>query len=118
MCFIGKCLLLHKKAAFGGKGQAGYGISQVTERNYIATSHWIYVTITFSFSFFYPRPIHSLVMSMNTHPVRIALMMKSEPLLLKNAAKVEQILELMSDREFTNRHGVQNYLIFVMLSVF
>ena len=46
-------------------------------------------------------------MSMNTHPVRIALMMKSEPLLLENAAKVEQILELMSDREFTNRHDVQ-----------
>ena len=42
-------------------------------------------------------------MSMNTHPVRIALIMKSEPLLLENAAKVVQILELMSDREFTNR---------------
>ena len=46
-------------------------------------------------------------MSMNTHPVRIALIMKSEPLLLENTAKVVQILELMSDREFTNRQSVQ-----------
>ena len=60
-----------------------------------------------TFPFVISRPIHSLVMSMNTHPVRIALMMKTEPLLLENAAKVEQILELMSDREFTNRYGVQ-----------
>jgi len=56
------------------------------------------------------RPIHSLVMSMNTHPVRIALIMKSEPLLLENAAKVVQILELMSDREFTNRRDVNEVL--------
>ena len=54
-------------------------------------------------------------MSMNTHPVRIALMMKSEPLLLENAAKVEQILELMSDREFTNRYSVQNCLTLVFI---
>merc|ERR1719305_1567946 len=36
--------------------------------------------------------------------------MKSEPLLLENAAKVVQILELMSDREFTNRRDVNEVL--------
>ena len=46
------------------------------------------------------KPIHKLVMSMNTHPVRMALLLKEEPLMMSNLAKVTQILELMSDREF------------------
>ena len=47
---------------------------------------------------------------MNTHPVRVALILKSEPILLENVAKVCQILELMSDREFKNRRDVNEVL--------
>ena len=47
---------------------------------------------------------------MNTHPVRIALIMKEEPILLDNLPKVCQILELMSDREFKNRRDVNEVL--------
>ena len=47
---------------------------------------------------------------MNTHPVRIAFILKEEPLLMANLPKVTQILELMSDREFKNRRDVNEVL--------
>jgi hypothetical protein len=47
---------------------------------------------------------------MNTHPVRIALILREEPLLMENLSKVCQILELMSDREFKNRRDVNEVL--------
>jgi hypothetical protein len=47
---------------------------------------------------------------MNAHPVRVALILKEEPLLLSNLAKVCHILELMSDREFKNRRDVNEVL--------
>jgi hypothetical protein len=47
---------------------------------------------------------------MNTHPVRIALILREEPLLMENLSKVCQILELMSEREFKNRRDVNEVL--------
>ena len=56
------------------------------------------------------KPIYNLVMSMNTHPVKIAMLLKESPELLSNIGKVCQILELMSDREFKNRQDVNEVL--------
>lgn len=56
------------------------------------------------------KPIHNLVMSMNTHPVKMAMVLKESPELLANLPKVCQILELMSDREFKNRRDVNEVL--------
>ena len=47
---------------------------------------------------------------MNTHPVRIAMLLKEYPELLANLPKVSQIVELMSDREFKNRRDVNEVL--------
>ena len=47
---------------------------------------------------------------MNTHPVRIALLLKDHPELIEGIAKVVKILELMSEREFTNRRDVNEVL--------
>ena len=73
------------------------------------------------------KPLHSLVMSMNTHPVRyfqvkifsrgkslpsyfsfcrIALHFRASPCLLEKITSVRKVLELMSDREFKNRTDV------------
>jgi len=54
--------------------------------------------------------LHSLVMSMNTHPVRIAILMKEKPKLLENITMVRKVLELMSDREFKNRTDVNEVM--------
>jgi hypothetical protein len=51
-----------------------------------------------------------LLNQMNTHPVRIALILREEPLLMENLSKVCQILELMSEREFKNRRDVNEVL--------
>ena len=47
---------------------------------------------------------------MNTHPVKIAMILKESPELLQNLSKVCQILESMSDREFKNRRDVNEVL--------
>ena len=47
---------------------------------------------------------------MNTHPVKIAMLLKQSPELLANLPKVCQILELMSDREFKHRRDVNEVL--------
>ncbi len=47
---------------------------------------------------------------MNTHPVRIALVLKEHTELLENIATIVKILELMSEREFTNRRDVNEVL--------
>ena len=74
------------------------------------------------------KPLHNLVMSMNTHPVRwdmarydfssrdclpshfsfcrIALHFRASPCLLEKITSVRKVLELMSDREFKNRTDV------------
>lgn len=47
---------------------------------------------------------------MNTHPVRVALTLKANPILFENLPTVCNILELMSDREFKNRRDVNEVL--------
>ena len=47
---------------------------------------------------------------MNTHPVKIAMILRDSAELLANLPKVCQILELMSDREFKNRRDVNEVL--------
>lgn len=59
---------------------------------------------------FLAKPIHNLVMSMNTHPVRVAMMLNDDKQLLDNLDTVIKILELMSDREFKNRRDVNEVL--------
>ena len=51
-------------------------------------------------------PLHKLVMSMNTHPVRIAFSFRDNPKLLENITQIRKVLEMMSDREFRNRTDV------------
>ena len=57
------------------------------------------------------RPLHSLVMMMNTNPVRVALMFRAHPLLLSKVTEVRKVLEMMSDREFKNRYDVNEVLL-------
>ena len=47
---------------------------------------------------------------MNTHPVRIALIIKDSEPLLNDLATAVKILELMSDREFKNTREVNEVL--------
>ena len=47
---------------------------------------------------------------MNTHPVRVAITLKANPILFENLPTVCNILELMSDREFKNRRDVNEVL--------
>ena len=47
---------------------------------------------------------------MNTNPVRVALTLKSHPILFDNLPTVCKILDLMSDREFKNRRDVNEVL--------
>lgn len=47
---------------------------------------------------------------MNTHPVRVAMIIKDRPELLENIGKVVQILEAMSDREFKHNRDVNEIL--------
>jgi hypothetical protein len=47
---------------------------------------------------------------MNTHPVRIAMILKENQVLLEDIGKVCTILELMSDKEFKNRKDVNEVL--------
>lgn len=56
------------------------------------------------------KPLHDLVMFMNTHPVRIALKFKECPPLLDNITQVRKVLEMMSDREFKNRSDVNEVM--------
>ncbi len=56
------------------------------------------------------KPIHNLVMSMNSHPVKVAMIIKSQEELLNNLPTVVKILELMSEREFKNRTDVNEVL--------
>ena len=52
----------------------------------------------------------SLLLQMNTNPVRIGLYLKDQPCLLSNLKKCTSILELMSDREFKDRRDVNEIL--------
>ena len=69
------------------------------------------------------KPLHDLVMMMNTNPVRleflnnifdeilkalfrVALKFRDNPLLLEKITEIRKVLELMSDREFKNRYDV------------
>ena len=61
----------------------------------------VFASFTFEFYFSF---------QMNTHPVRIAMLLKEYPELLANLPKVSQIVELMSDREFKNRRDVNEVL--------
>lgn len=56
------------------------------------------------------RPLHELVMSMNTSPVRIALHFRANPKLLANITSIRKVLEMMSDREFKNRRDVNEVM--------
>jgi len=56
------------------------------------------------------KPLHNLVMSMNTHPVRIALKFREDPKLLQNVGMIRKVLEMMSDREFQNRYDVNEVM--------
>ena len=56
------------------------------------------------------RPLHDLVMTMNTNPVRVGLILKGRPELLENVAKAAEILELMADREFKHNRNVNEVL--------
>jgi len=56
------------------------------------------------------RPLHELVMSMNTHPVRIALKFREHSKLLENITSVRKVLELMSDKEFKNTRDVNEVM--------
>jgi len=56
------------------------------------------------------KPLHKLVMSMNSHPVSIAYFFRDEPALLQNISKIGKVLELMSDKEFKNRSDVNEVL--------
>jgi len=55
-------------------------------------------------------PLHKLVMSMNTHPVRIAFNFRDNPKLLENITQIRKVLEMMSDREFKNRTDVNEVM--------
>ena len=54
--------------------------------------------------------VYNMVMSMNTNPVRIGLLLREEPKLLENIKKVSKVLEFMSDRQFKDRHDVNEIL--------
>jgi len=56
------------------------------------------------------RPLHDLVMMMNTHPIRVAMKFRDNPKLLENITQVRKVLELMSDREFKNRYDVNEVM--------
>ena len=47
---------------------------------------------------------------MNSHPVKVAMVIKSYPELLDNLPTLVKILELMSEREFKNRRDVNEVL--------
>ena len=47
---------------------------------------------------------------MNSHPVKIAIVLKNHEELLDNLPTLVKILELMSDREFKNRRDVNEVL--------
>ncbi len=42
---------------------------------------------------------------------RVAILLKQEPQLLENIGKVTRVLELLSDKEFTNRRGDVNEIL-------
>ena len=64
-------------------------------------------------------PLHKLVMSMNTHPVRIAFNFRDNPKLLENITQIRKVLEMMSDREFKNRTDVNEVnKIILLVAVF
>jgi len=56
------------------------------------------------------KSVYKIVMSMNTNPVRIGLILREEPKLVENIKKVANVLELMSDKQFKNRQDVNEIL--------
>lgn len=56
------------------------------------------------------KPLHDLVMTMNSHPVKVAMVVKSHESLFNNLPTLVKILELMSEREFKNRRDVNEVL--------
>jgi len=56
------------------------------------------------------QPLHKLVMTMNSHPVKIAIFLKNNPDLYDNLPILVKILELMSEKEFKNRRDVNEVL--------
>merc|ERR1719203_2709192 len=56
------------------------------------------------------KPLHQLVMTMNSHPVKVAMFLKDHKELLDNLPTLVKILELMSEKEFKNRKDVNEVL--------
>jgi len=56
------------------------------------------------------QPLHKLVMTMNSHPVKVAIFLKNHPELYENLPILVKILELMSEKEFKNRRDVNEVL--------
>eukprot|EP00096_Caligus_rogercresseyi_P015272 TRINITY_DN7723_c0_g2_i2.p1 TRINITY_DN7723_c0_g2~~TRINITY_DN7723_c0_g2_i2.p1 ORF type:complete len:377 (+),score=106.21 TRINITY_DN7723_c0_g2_i2:169-1131(+) len=56
------------------------------------------------------KHLYNLVLNMNIHPVNLALFIKKNSDLLDNLSSVVRVLELMSAREFQNRHDVNEVL--------
>lgn len=56
------------------------------------------------------KPLHDLVMMMNTHPVRVAFKFRDNPKMLENVTQIRNVLELMSNKEFKNRYDVNEVM--------
>lgn len=56
------------------------------------------------------KPLHKLIMSMNSHPVKIAYHFRDSPVLLDNISKARKVLEMMSEKEFKDRKDVNEVL--------
>lgn len=60
------------------------------------------------------KPLYNLVMSMNIHPIKVALFLKENPILLENINKVSDVLELMSKREFSDNNEIVSLKLHVL----
>jgi len=56
------------------------------------------------------KPLHKLIMSMNSHPVKIAYHFRDSPPLLAHVGRVRKVLELMSEKQFKDRKDVNEIL--------
>jgi len=56
------------------------------------------------------KSVYKIVMTMNTNPVKIGLILREDPKLLENIKKVSNVLELMSDKQFKDRYDVNEVL--------
>jgi len=56
------------------------------------------------------KSVYKIVMSMNTNPVKVGLILREDPKLLENIKKVSNVLELMSDKQFKDRYDVNEVL--------